>query len=54
MEDRRSKDNKIFGRMWKTVKTEVGKIRIAETKEKREEIRKRREKRREREKEGRK
>ena len=29
MEDRRSKDDKVSGRVWKAVETKVGKIRIA-------------------------
>ena len=36
MEDRRDKNNKISKGLWNTVKTKVGKFRIAETKRERE------------------
>ena len=36
MEDRRSEDDKIFRRVWKTVEDKVGKIRVEKAKEKKE------------------
>ena len=37
MEDRRSEDDKIFRRVWKTVEAKVGKIRVEKVKKKKKE-----------------
>ena len=37
MEDRRSEDDKIFRRVWKTVEAKIGKIRVEKAKKRRKE-----------------
>ena len=49
LENRESKDNKIFRRVWETVKTKVREVRMVETKRKGKYIRREREGDRERE-----
>jgi len=48
LENRKSKDDKVFRGMWKTVEIKVGEAWVAETKERREKKRREKETRRER------